>query len=54
MELGYADVVHILLEHGADVELGQPVWKHHDYSMIPREVYHRMITRLRAATARNL
>lgn len=51
MELGYADVVHLLLEYGADVELGQPVWEYHECRMIPREVYHRIVARLRAAAA---
>ncbi|OKL55216.1 hypothetical protein UA08_09511 [Talaromyces atroroseus] len=48
MELGYRDKVQVLLSYGADIDLPQPVWQHHDCKMIPREMHHKIIARLRS------
>ena len=51
MELGHEDLVRLLLENGADIGLAQPVWRHHDCKMIPREVHHQITARLRSIAA---
>ena len=51
MELGHEDLVRLLLENGADIDLAQPVWRHHDCNMIPRVDYHRLTARLRSIAA---
>ena len=51
MELGHEDLVRLLLENGADIDLAQPVWPHHDCEMIPRDVHHQIMARLRSIAA---
>lgn len=51
MELGHEDLARLLLENGADIGLAQPVWRHHDCKMIPREVHHQITARLRSIAA---
>lgn len=51
MELGYQEIVQLLLAYGADVDLVQPVWAvpGHDCGFVPRPVYQRVIASVRAA-----
>jgi serum/glucocorticoid-regulated kinase 2 len=51
MELGHEDLVRLLLENGADIGLAQPVWRHHDCKMIPREIHHQITARLTSIAA---
>ncbi|KAH8808665.1 putative serine/threonine-protein kinase ypk [Xylogone sp. PMI_703] len=57
MELGHEDLVRLLLENGANIDLPQPVWwvqpawRRHNCKMIPREVYHQITARLRCIAA---
>lgn len=50
MELEHHNVVQLLLDNDADINLSQPVLQHHDCEMIPRMVYHQIISRLRSMT----
>jgi hypothetical protein len=50
-ELADQDVVEVLFDHGANIDLAQPDWRHDDCKMIPREACHQIITQLRAAAA---
>jgi serum/glucocorticoid-regulated kinase 2 len=47
MDLGRRDMVRVLLEAGADIGMGQPVWKHHECMMMPMEDYFRILDGLR-------
>ncbi|PTB37278.1 hypothetical protein M441DRAFT_83185 [Trichoderma asperellum CBS 433.97] len=50
MELEHYNMVQLLLDKGADINLAQPILQHHDCKMIPRMVYHQIISRLRSMT----
>lgn len=48
MDLGRRDIARVLLENGADINLPQPTWRHHQCDMVPRDVFFRIIASLRA------
>ncbi|KAH8131894.1 hypothetical protein LI328DRAFT_160673 [Trichoderma asperelloides] len=50
MELEHYTMAKLLLDNGADINLAQPILQHHDCKMIPRMVYHQIISRLRSMT----
>ncbi|KAH7346768.1 protein kinase [Rhexocercosporidium sp. MPI-PUGE-AT-0058] len=52
MELGKQEIVQLLLDSGADVELPQPVWRFHECLPVPRVVYLRVTAGLRRRAAR--
>ncbi|KAI0847474.1 protein kinase [Daldinia vernicosa] len=53
MELGHDDIVGLLLDSDADINLPQPSWPvpGHDCRLVPRLVYQKVRARLRAALA---
>ncbi|KAI8957860.1 protein kinase [Daldinia sp. FL1419] len=53
MELGYQEMVELLLDSDADINLPQPSWPvpGHDCMSVPRIVYQKVTARLRAAVA---
>jgi serum/glucocorticoid-regulated kinase 2 len=52
MELGHQEMVHLLLDSGADIYLPQPVWRFHRCPMVPRIAHLRITAGLIAAAAR--
>jgi serum/glucocorticoid-regulated kinase 2 len=53
MELRHLEIVQLLLDSGADVDLPQPVWpvRYHTCPLVPRSVYLRVTAGLEAAVA---
>ncbi|PNP56728.1 hypothetical protein THARTR1_03424 [Trichoderma harzianum] len=53
MELRQHKIVELLLENGADINLGRPIWdvRAHDCTLVPRDVFQRVRAGLRAAVA---
>ncbi|KAI0385756.1 protein kinase [Hypomontagnella monticulosa] len=53
IELGYHEIVQLLLAHGADIDLVQPVWAvpGHDCGFVPRPMYQKVVAGLRKGTA---
>jgi serum/glucocorticoid-regulated kinase 2 len=51
MDLGRQDIVHLLLDSGADINLKQPVWRFHECWPVQRAVYLKVTAGLRAAAA---
>lgn len=52
MDLGNREIVELLLDHGAEINLAQPVWQFHQCNMIPRTVYLKITADLRVASAK--
>jgi serum/glucocorticoid-regulated kinase 2 len=48
MELDHHNIVQLLFDNNADINLAQPVLQNHSCEMIPRMAYHQIITRLRS------
>jgi serum/glucocorticoid-regulated kinase 2 len=40
IDLGHHNVVQLLFHYGADIDIAQPVWRHHHCEMIPRVAHH--------------
>ncbi|PTB49134.1 hypothetical protein M431DRAFT_317468 [Trichoderma harzianum CBS 226.95] len=53
MELRQHKIVELLLENGADINLGRPIWdvRTHSCKLVPRDVFQRVRAGLRAAVA---
>ncbi|KAJ8064923.1 hypothetical protein OCU04_007227 [Sclerotinia nivalis] len=51
MQLKFHEIVDLLLEFGADINLPQPVWAYHQCKSTPRNVYLKTTSGLRAASA---
>ncbi|KAI1658118.1 protein kinase [Daldinia decipiens] len=53
MELGHAEIIGLLLDSGADINLPRPSWPvpGHDCGLVPRLVYQKVTARLRQALA---
>ncbi|KAF3063035.1 Serine/threonine-protein kinase gad8 [Trichoderma lentiforme] len=53
MELRQHRIVELLLENGADINLGRPIWdvRTHNCKLVPRDVFQRVRAGLRAAVA---
>ncbi|KAM6478539.1 kinase-like protein [Trichoderma sp. SZMC 28011] len=53
MELRQHKIVELLLENGADINLGRPIWdvRTHNCKVVPRDVFQRVRAGLRAAVA---